>query len=134
MFSMPVPKFLGDKEIIVFELSRERFRRDIVDGLSSIEIIVVSLWFGHASFPGGVVGISMEHVFGISPGLVKTFDGLDILLLTHGKNKVVVANDSTISQDDFIVIRVDSIDSNIFGMGVVLADALFCSDGHIEFD
>ena len=42
VFSLPVPHFLSNEKVIIFDLSSERCRWNIEDGLSSIEVIKIS--------------------------------------------------------------------------------------------
>lgn len=92
-----IPESLAHEKVVVFKFSCKRTGRDVENGVTSVEVIVVSLGLDDAAPPGGVVGVGVEGVVGVGPGLIKSLDRIRIVLLSHGQNEVVVSHHSTVS-------------------------------------
>jgi hypothetical protein len=81
-----------------------------------------------------MVLVGVERVHSISPGLIKAFDLIIVILLTDGDHKFLVLDDSTVLEGHFIVICVDALNPEVVRAGVVFAEGLSGGRARIEFN
>lgn len=84
VLGVPVPKRLGNEEVVVFELSSEGGRWNVEEGVSSVEVMEISGNLVAGNFPGWMFSVGMELMFEISPGFIESLDGVVVWFLTHG--------------------------------------------------
>ena len=71
-----------------------------------------------------MVGVGVERVHGVAPGILKSLDFSNILSLAHSDDQVLVLDHATISQDNLVVLRIEPFDTDVVRSGVVLAEGL----------
>lgn len=83
---MPVPKRFGNEEVIVFDLSSEWGWWNVEDGFSPCEVMKVPGNFVTGDFPCRVFSIGIEWMLHVSPSIVKSFDRVIVLFLSHSND------------------------------------------------
>jgi hypothetical protein len=71
-----------------------------------------------------MVGVGVERVHSVTPGILKPLDFSNILSLAHSDDQVLVLDHATISQDNLVILRIEPFDTDIVRSGVVLAEGL----------
>ena len=83
VFSVPVPKILGEKEVIISNLSSERGRRNVENSFTSVIVVDISGYLRGSNLPSWVVTIAIDWAEIVEPGFIESFNGFDVVLLTH---------------------------------------------------
>jgi hypothetical protein len=96
----PGPNLLRHKEIVGLDFSCEGILRNAEIGIPAVKVVIVSLMLILGGSPSWVVLSCIHWVLKILPGLFKSLDGLNIVLHTHGDDKLVVPDLSAISERD----------------------------------
>ena len=130
---MQVPESLGDKEVVILDFTIKVLRRNIEDGLSSVEVEVHSVCFGNIGLPWRVVKVSVEWMDSIAPCLLKSFNGSEVLFLPQCDHQILVFDNPSISKDHFIIVWIDLINTYVVWLCVVLAESLPGWATKIEF-
>ena len=86
--------------------------------------MVNSVGFANSSFPRVVILIGIERIDSISPSIIETFDFAVIFLLSHSDHQVVILDSPAISENNFVFIRIDLVNSDVVRLGVVFAEDL----------
>lgn len=84
--SVPVPQRLSNEEIVVLDLSSEWGWWNIENGFTSVEVMEISGYLVAGDFPGRMFSIGVERMLHISPGIIKTLDGIIVWFLSHSNN------------------------------------------------
>lgn len=129
---MEVPDGLRNKEIVILDLPVEVVGRNVEESLPSVEVEMHSVALGNSGLPRGVVGIGVEGVHSVTPGILKSLDFSKILFLAHSDDQVLVLDHTTISQNNLVILRIEPFDSDIVRSGVVLAEGLSSGRSKIE--
>ena len=130
---MKIPISLRNKEVIVFNLSVEVVRRYVEVSRSSVEVKMHSGSLRNSSFPRVMIHIGVERMIGISPGIIKAFDFIEVILLTSSNHQIVILNHTTISKSHLVAFRVDLIDSDVIRLSNVFADQLSSGCRELKF-
>jgi len=80
--------------------------------------------FADSSFPRVVILVGIERIDSISPSIIETFDFTVIFLLSHSDHQVVILDSPAISENNFVFIRIDLINSNVVRLGIIFAEDL----------
>lgn len=84
VLGVPVPKWLRNEEVVTFDLSSEGWRRNVEDGITSVEVMKISWDLVACDLPRWVLSIGIEWMFEVSPSFIESFDWFIVGLLTHG--------------------------------------------------
>lgn len=123
-FSVEVPVALGSEEVVVLDFSVEVAWGDVENGWSSVEVEVHSEALIDSGLPGVVISISVEWMDDVAPSLFKALDFLVVLFLAHGDYKILVLDDSAVSEGNFVGSGIDLVDADVIGLSNVLGDDL----------
>lgn len=68
--------------------------------------------------------VGKERILLILPSISKAFDGVIVLLLSHGNNKVVILDGLAISEGDAVFFGGDLLNSNTIAVTIIFTDQL----------
>lgn len=68
--------------------------------------------------------VSIERMKSVSPSILEALDAIEVILATHGDDKVFILDSPAISEDDFVIFSVDLVDTDVIRLADVLGDDL----------
>jgi hypothetical protein len=71
---MPVPKGLGNEEVVIFEFSSEGAWWNVEESITSVEVVKIPGDLVASDLPSGVLPIGVERMLQISPCVIESLD------------------------------------------------------------
>ncbi len=121
---MEIPNGFRDKEVVAIDFSVEIIRRDVEVSIPSVEVQMYSVALRDSCLPGTMILIGVERVNSVSPCLIKAFDLTVVFLLSKSKYKVLVLDNSSVSEDNFVLAGMNFINTYVIRASVVLGESL----------
>jgi hypothetical protein len=119
-----IPNGFRDKEVVAIDFSVEIIRRDVEVSIPSVEVQMYSVALRDSCLPGTMILIGVERVNSVSPCLIKAFDLTVVFLLSKSKYKVLVLDNSSVSEDNFVLAGMNFINTYVIRASVVLGESL----------
>ena len=107
--SVQIPDSLGNKEVIILNLSVEVVRRNVEESFTSVEVEMDSIALGNSGLPAGVILVSVEGMHCIAPCILEALDSSKVLFLTHGNHQVLALDNAAISKHHLAIFRVKPV-------------------------